>query len=292
MDAPKCALLLSLSCLLLPVQPKPMCDVVAGIEKDRKRCLSQIKYENVTSGCNGTWDVITCWPSARIGDVVTVPCPDYFSSLNIMIKGNLSKTCTSEGWTKLWPINYAQNCGYNLNGSIGETEGYFFWSVKTGYTIGHSVSLISLTAAIIILCIFRKLHCTRNYIHMHLFVSFILKALAVFIKDVVLYEVGESDNCFSESEDGHVLADNSTAAREGEHVAAGMAEYEYSQVQAEIKRKWRRWHMERFLGADMKSQQPSMGSNGNNFSTQMTMLTKCSPMTRRASACLDNSSVL
>lgn len=34
---------------------------------------------------------------------------------------------------------------------------------------------------------------------MHLFVSFILKAIAVFIKDVVLYEVGEVDNCSSGS---------------------------------------------------------------------------------------------
>lgn len=30
---------------------------------------------------------------------------------------------------------------------------------------------------------------------MHLFVSFILKAIAVFVKDVVLYEFGEVDNC-------------------------------------------------------------------------------------------------
>ena len=32
---------------------------------------------------------------------------------------------------------------------------------------------------------------------MHLFVSFILKAVAVFIKDVVLYDVGETENCQS-----------------------------------------------------------------------------------------------
>lgn len=34
-------------------------------------------------------------------------------------------------------------------------QGKFFWQVKIGYTIGHSVSLVSLTTAIVILCIFR-----------------------------------------------------------------------------------------------------------------------------------------
>lgn len=64
------------------------------------------------------------------------------------------------------------------------------------------------------------------------------------------------------------------------------------QVQAEIKRKWRRWMLQRFLGADTKYQQPSIGSNGNNFSTQITVTTKCSPATRRASECREHLSVI
>uniref|UniRef100_A0AAZ3NUX6 Vasoactive intestinal peptide receptor 1a n=1 Tax=Oncorhynchus tshawytscha TaxID=74940 RepID=A0AAZ3NUX6_ONCTS len=393
-------------------------------------------------GCSGTWDKVACWPSANTGQVVTIPCPVYFLYLtNDFIMGNLSKTCTSDGWSEVSPASYALNCGYNAN----VTKAEFYWAVKVGYTIGHSLSLISLTIAIVLLCTFRKLHCTRNYIHMNLFVAFILKAIAVFIKDVVLYEVAESDcqpetvgckagvvffqygimtsyfwllveglyvhtllavSFFSERKyfwwyiligwgaptvfitawvitkaylkhsgcwdiindhpwwiikmpilltilvnfilficiirilrqkmncrdigrkESHqysrlakstllliplfginyiifafIPEDINTRIRMvidlilGSFQGFGVAVlycFLNGEVQGEVKRKWRRWHMQRFLGkGDTKYQQPQyLGSNGNNFSTQITMLTRCSPTTRRASDCQEHFSAI
>lgn len=40
--------------------------------------------------------------------------------------GNLSKTCTADGWTQMHPIDIAVNCGYNLNSTsddVSKTHG-------------------------------------------------------------------------------------------------------------------------------------------------------------------------
>ncbi|KFW79777.1 Vasoactive intestinal polypeptide receptor 2, partial [Manacus vitellinus] len=142
-------------------------------------------------GCVGVWDNITCWRPAKIGETVTVPCPKVFSLFSGK-PGNISKNCTSNGWSDIFP-DILSTCGYNDYEDDYKVN--FYVRVKAIYTLGHSVSLIALTTGSIILCLFRKLHCTRNYIHLNLFLSFILRAISVLVKDDILYSSSNTAHC-------------------------------------------------------------------------------------------------
>ncbi|CAI9560322.1 unnamed protein product [Staurois parvus] len=108
-------------------------------------------------------------------------------------EGIISRNCTENGWSDPFP-HYSDACGFDVN-ETGPDQDTYFLSVKALYTVGYSTSLVALTTAMVILCRFRKLHCTRNFIHMNLFVSFILRAISVFIKDEVLYAEQDSNHC-------------------------------------------------------------------------------------------------
>uniref|UniRef100_A0A670YSU0 ADCYAP receptor type I n=1 Tax=Pseudonaja textilis TaxID=8673 RepID=A0A670YSU0_PSETE len=174
------------------------------IKKEQEACLENIQkltssmtFNGSSPGCAGMWDNITCWKPALIGEVVFVKCPALFTVVNLDYGdlGLVSRNCTQEGWSEPFP-HYYDACGFDENDtSIGNGQAYYYLSVKALYTVGYSTSLVSLTTAMVILCRFRKLHCTRNFIHMNLFVSFILRAISVFIKDGVLYAEQDSNHC-------------------------------------------------------------------------------------------------
>ncbi|XP_047387480.1 vasoactive intestinal polypeptide receptor 1 isoform X3 [Sciurus carolinensis] len=197
-----CVLAGALACALGPAGGRAArlqqeCDYLQMIEVQHKQCLEESQLENETAGCSKMWDNLTCWPATPRGQVVVLACPLIFKLFSPIQGRNVSRSCTDEGWTQLEPGPYPIACGLDDKASSldEQQQTMFYNSVKTGYTIGYSLSLATLLVATAILSLFRKLHCTRNYIHTHLFVSFILRAAAVFIKDLALFDSGDSDHC-------------------------------------------------------------------------------------------------
>ncbi|NXO31071.1 SCTR protein, partial [Cisticola juncidis] len=108
--------------------------------------------------------------------------------------GFVYRNCTSEGWSDPYPRPDIA-CGYNVNDTTNEARRSYFMTLKTMYTVGYCTSLVTLMIALVVLASFRRLRCTRNYIHMHLFTSFILRASSNFIKDAVLFSSEDTNYC-------------------------------------------------------------------------------------------------
>ncbi|XP_071505981.1 vasoactive intestinal polypeptide receptor 1-like [Diadema antillarum] len=130
--------------------------------------------------CSREWDGVMCWPQTAANQTTRLPCPTKHP-------GRFAyKRCEEDGkWFALsdnvsW-ANYSM-CADADNESV---YGKIYKSLQIVYSIGYSLSLISLVIATGIFLYFRKLRCTRNVIHMHLFMSFILRAIFVFIRDII-----------------------------------------------------------------------------------------------------------
>uniref|UniRef100_A0A3Q3E8Z9 Growth hormone releasing hormone receptor n=1 Tax=Hippocampus comes TaxID=109280 RepID=A0A3Q3E8Z9_HIPCM len=169
----------------------PECEFIFQLEKDELRCLRSIAEQGNASaqGCRAFWDAVVCWPHAAVGETVHNACPAVFSLFGNNT-GQVRRNCTDEGWSRPFPP-------YHVACSVDDDlpEQTYYATVKLIYTVGYSISLLVLTAAVVILLFFRRLRCARNFIHIQLFLTFILKAAAVFIKDATLFSSDDTNHC-------------------------------------------------------------------------------------------------
>ncbi|KAJ1062787.1 hypothetical protein K5549_004816 [Capra hircus] len=204
--------------LLLPVATAMHSDCI--FKKEQAMCLEKIQRVNdlmglndSSPGCPGMWDNITCWKPAHVGEMVLVSCPELFrifnpdqvwetetigefgfadsKSLDLSDMRVVSRNCTEDGWSEPFP-HYFDACGFEEYEYETGDQDYYYLSVKA-LRHGHPVSF---PASVFPARGRRKLHCTRNFIHMNLFVSFMLRAISVFIKDWILYAEQDSNHCF------------------------------------------------------------------------------------------------
>uniref|UniRef100_A0A3Q1IMQ7 Glucagon receptor-like n=1 Tax=Anabas testudineus TaxID=64144 RepID=A0A3Q1IMQ7_ANATE len=160
----------------------------------KESCVKMIKDEPVPKVglfCNRTFDKYACWPDAPAGSLVNISCPFYLPWYEKVSQGVVRQRCGFDG---LWEKEDSGQVWRDMTQCEEEKEitSQELWfkqlmvSFRMLYTVGYSLSLFTLVMALIILFSFRKLHCTRNYIHANLFLSFILRAVSVIVKDTML----------------------------------------------------------------------------------------------------------
>ncbi|XP_071530568.1 glucagon receptor-like [Panulirus ornatus] len=143
---------------------------------------------SVATHCPTTFDDVYCWPRTPADTLVTIPCPAYVQGFP---RGShASRYCTSQGtWYRLdggnssW-TNYSQcSTTFVVPESINMTLSTWVPVVRVVSYIGYSVSLATLLVAFTVLACIKRLRCPRNTLHMHLFLSFICRALGALARD-------------------------------------------------------------------------------------------------------------
>uniref|UniRef100_A0A3B5AM05 Growth hormone releasing hormone receptor a n=1 Tax=Stegastes partitus TaxID=144197 RepID=A0A3B5AM05_9TELE len=174
----------------------PDCAIISQHLRAREVCSqtrrSEARNQTDHSGCKTEWDEIGCWLRAEVGQVVNVSCSEVFQHFSSS-QGFVYRNCTVDGWSDMYPP-YEEACAFS-DDSEPESETSYLYTFRQVYTVGYATSLISLITAIAVFAAFRKFRCTRNYIHINLFSSFVLRASAVFIKDAVLFADETLDHC-------------------------------------------------------------------------------------------------
>jgi len=153
-------------------------------------CFKQITDEAAAPQnetlCPRVWDTLMCWPPTPSGVLQAQPCPAFVAQFNP--EGVATRFCTDNG---TWFFNVHHNatwtnyssCGYVDSTSNGTMIAYWLPVIKRISQIGYGVSLVTLLVALCILASFKKLYCPRNTLHMHLFISFIMRAFMALLKD-------------------------------------------------------------------------------------------------------------
>ncbi|KAM9032867.1 gastric inhibitory polypeptide receptor isoform 3-T3 [Sarcophilus harrisii] len=156
----------------------------------RAQCQDALAAAEPSPGlaCNGTFDMYACWPHSLPNTTASTPCPWYLPWHQEVTMGYVLRLCEVDGHWGPWRDH--SQCAAPEEEQVFQDQRLILERLQLVYTVGYALSLAALLLALLILGSFRKLRCTRNYIHMNLFISFIFRAAAILTRDKLLPPLG------------------------------------------------------------------------------------------------------
>ncbi|XP_076811151.1 glucagon-like peptide 1 receptor isoform X2 [Clavelina lepadiformis] len=155
---------------------------------------TKLKFQENDTFCPGRFDGFMCWPHGRAHSLVEAPCPpgipygkDNLSGYRFCEPNGQWYQKGGETWSYWKDCNlYAAESSVPNSTNIGVREDGFQKVCEVLQNVGLTVSLLFLVIALFIFSYFKKLRCIRNYIHICLMLSFILR----YVVNIVTLEIG------------------------------------------------------------------------------------------------------
>ncbi|KAM7343728.1 diuretic hormone 44 receptor 1 [Cochliomyia hominivorax] len=144
------------------------------------QCLMQEHMDTMTFGNNSEYcltqfDSILCWPRTPRATLAALPCLDEFLGIQYDSSQNATRYCHANGtWEKYTNYDACMHLAEPV--TVSEFEPIIELPTII-YYIGYTISLVSLTLAIVVFAYFKELRCLRNSIHANLFFTYIMSAL-------------------------------------------------------------------------------------------------------------------
>ncbi|XP_075392726.1 gastric inhibitory polypeptide receptor [Tenrec ecaudatus] len=159
-------------------------------ERYRRECLEALEAAAPPIGlaCNGSFDMYACWDYAAPNATARTSCPWYLPWHQQVATGFVLRQCGSDGQWGPWRDH--SQCENPEKNEVVQDQRLILERLQLVYTVGYSLSLATLLLALLLLSVFRRLRCTRNYIHINLFTSFMLRAAAILTRDRLLPRPG------------------------------------------------------------------------------------------------------
>ncbi|XP_018334619.1 vasoactive intestinal polypeptide receptor 1-like [Agrilus planipennis] len=149
--------------------------------------------------CDRYFDGLLCWDFTKAGTVAAQHCPiglsKEFATLRCEEDGQWYFSSEhNKTWTNLTACQYQpldeETAAIPLDFIIPVPsdllESYQIWLkiIKRVSWVGYGISLVALILSMAIFALIKKLRCPRNRLHMHLFMSFIMRAIMFLLKDL------------------------------------------------------------------------------------------------------------